>query len=174
MHGFYTGKSTQTFWWANNMDTGLGISPFSPTSHRLPSYHLSFGSATASRRLNLTNQGAHYQYKGPGEEMPAEGGLNDVKASAWRRKKNLVRRKEEPPVAKQGGWTSQSGCGDWTLSKRRTSNSCRLDENKNGERGSLVGNGSDVKLQLHQFLWNISEWLWYVVDTFPFNVFAWW
>jgi len=44
--------------------------------------HLSFGSTTASRRLNLTNQGAHYQYKGPGEEMPAEGGPKDVKAAA--------------------------------------------------------------------------------------------
>lgn len=34
------------------------------------------------RRLNLTNKGAHYQYKGPGEEMPAEGGPKDVKAAA--------------------------------------------------------------------------------------------
>eukprot|EP00435_Cladocopium_sp_Y103_P013281 s2848_g3.t1 len=34
------------------------------------------------RRLNLTNQGAHYQYKGPGEETPAEGAPKDAAKSA--------------------------------------------------------------------------------------------
>ena len=149
MHGFYKGKSTQTFWW-----------------HFLRQRHSILQEAQLDQpRCTLPVQRAWWR---DASRRRAEG----RESGCLTAQKNLAQRKEEPPLRSKGGEPLKVAAeiGHWA---KDVSNSCRLDEeNNNGERGSLVGNGSEVKL--HLFLRNTSEWLWYVVDTFAINVFAWW
>jgi hypothetical protein len=112
MHGFYKGKSTQTFYGdiANNMDTGPGISPFSPFPPSAAPQHP--GGSTWPTKVHITST------KGLVKRCQPKAGRR-----TWKRLPDGAKKSRAAqggtPLAKQGWWTSQSGCGDWTLSKRR-------------------------------------------------------